>query len=89
MKIRVLQYLSKSIAATNMPAYMVQVVFDGIYGKSLYKIIGCIVVNSCVGQTSNLKLRRSTMSFLQWTARMVIISNQREDIAIRSHVAIV
>ncbi|KAI8147438.1 proteasome stabiliser-domain-containing protein [Fennellomyces sp. T-0311] len=53
VKVRILNYLSKSIAAANMAAYMVQVVFDGIYGE-----------------TSNLKLRRSTMSFLQWVARM-------------------
>ncbi|KAG2227610.1 hypothetical protein INT45_002295 [Circinella minor] len=53
VKIRILNYLTKSIAATNMAAMMVQVVFDGIYG-----------------QGSNLKLRRSTMSFLQWVARM-------------------
>ncbi|KAI9491193.1 proteasome stabiliser-domain-containing protein [Zychaea mexicana] len=53
VKVRILNYLSKSIAATNMAALMVQVVFDGIYGP-----------------LSNLKLRRSTMSFLQWVARM-------------------
>ncbi|KAG0174143.1 hypothetical protein DFQ29_007586 [Apophysomyces sp. BC1021] len=53
IKIRVLQYLSKSVAATNMVALMIQVVFDGIYGEQ-----------------SNTKLRRATMSYLQWTARM-------------------
>ncbi|KAI8875721.1 ARM repeat-containing protein, partial [Backusella circina FSU 941] len=53
VKIRVIQYLSKSIAATNMVAQMVQVIFDGIYGES-----------------TNLKLQRSALSFLQWCARM-------------------
>ena len=33
VKIRILNYLTKSIAATNMAAMMVQVVFDGIYGN--------------------------------------------------------
>ncbi|GAN03092.1 proteasome-associated protein ECM29 homolog [Mucor ambiguus] len=32
VKLRILQYLSKSIAATNMVAPMIQVIFDGIYG---------------------------------------------------------
>ncbi|KAF7732558.1 hypothetical protein EC973_003305 [Apophysomyces ossiformis] len=53
IKIRILQYLNKSVAATNMITQMIQVVFDGIYGEE-----------------SNMKLRRSTMSYLQWTARM-------------------
>ncbi|RCI02581.1 hypothetical protein CU098_001872 [Rhizopus stolonifer] len=33
VKLRVLQYLSKSIMATNMVAFMIQVIFDGIYGE--------------------------------------------------------
>jgi len=32
VKLRILQYLSKSVAATNMVAPMIQVIFDGIYG---------------------------------------------------------
>lgn len=32
VKLRVMQYLGKSIAATNMVAPMIQVIFDGIYG---------------------------------------------------------
>ncbi|CEP12173.1 hypothetical protein [Parasitella parasitica] len=32
VKLRILQYLTKSIAATNMVAPMIQVIFDGIYG---------------------------------------------------------
>ncbi|KAI9320591.1 proteasome stabiliser-domain-containing protein [Dichotomocladium elegans] len=53
VKIRILQYLSKSITAASMVTQMIQVVFDGIYGEG-----------------STLKLRRSTMAFLQWSARM-------------------
>ncbi|KAI8987056.1 proteasome stabiliser-domain-containing protein [Pilobolus umbonatus] len=34
VKLRVIQYLQKSIAATNMVAQMIQVIFDGIYGES-------------------------------------------------------
>lgn len=33
VKLRVLQYLSKSIAATNKVTSMIQVIFDGIYGE--------------------------------------------------------
>ncbi|KAI7869867.1 proteasome stabiliser-domain-containing protein [Spinellus fusiger] len=53
VKIRILQYLSKSVMAANLVSLMIQVVFDGIYGEQ-----------------SNLRLRRSAMSFLQWTARI-------------------
>lgn len=34
IKIRVLQYLTKSVAAANMNTHMIQVVFDGIYGET-------------------------------------------------------
>ncbi|KAI8639177.1 proteasome stabiliser-domain-containing protein [Parasitella parasitica] len=34
IKLRILQYLAKSITATNMVAPMIQVIFDGIYGES-------------------------------------------------------
>jgi proteasome component ECM29 len=33
VKLRILGYLSKSIAATNMVVPMIQVIFDGIYGE--------------------------------------------------------
>lgn len=33
VKLRILQYLQKSIAATNIVAPMIQVIFDGIYGE--------------------------------------------------------
>lgn len=33
VKLRILQYLSKSVVATNMVAPMIQVIFDGIYGE--------------------------------------------------------
>lgn len=32
IKIRVLHYLCKSRAATNIPTFMIQVVFDGLFG---------------------------------------------------------
>lgn len=35
VKIRILHFLSKSILATNMPTQMIQVIFDGIYGKKM------------------------------------------------------
>jgi proteasome component ECM29 len=35
VKIRVLYYLGKSIIATNLASHMIQVVFDGIYGKTV------------------------------------------------------
>ncbi|CAO3648654.1 unnamed protein product [Cunninghamella echinulata] len=58
VKIRILNYLGKSILASNMVTQMTQVVFDGIYGDD-----------------SNIKLRRSTMAFLQWSARMCSSTN--------------
>ncbi|KAI8374250.1 proteasome stabiliser-domain-containing protein [Radiomyces spectabilis] len=53
VKLRILQYLNKSVAACNMVSHMIQVVFDGIYGER-----------------STSKLRRASLSFLQWVARM-------------------
>ncbi|CAO3637178.1 unnamed protein product [Cunninghamella blakesleeana] len=58
IKIRILNYLGKSIIAANLVTQMTQVVFDGIYGTE-----------------SNMKLRRSTMGFLQWSARMCSSEN--------------
>lgn len=76
VKIRVLYYLGKSIIATNLASHMIQVVFDGIYGKSVMKSspAGRKLTLTChwvVGESSNTRLRRSTMAFLQWSARMV------------------